>query len=73
VNGKILWANMHLLFWLSLIPFATSWIGEKHLMLVLVVYYGIILLMSGVAYFILHWLILKLHKDNDPIQKAYKS
>jgi uncharacterized membrane protein len=71
VNGKILWANMHLLFWLSLIPFATSWIGENHLMVVPVVYYGIILFMSGVAYFILHRLILKLHKDDEAMQKAY--
>ncbi len=73
VNGKILWANMHLLFWLSLIPFATSWIGEDHLMLVPVVYYGIILFMSGVAYYILHQQIIKAHKDDEIIQKVYEN
>ena len=61
VNGKILWANLHLLFWLSLIPFATSWIGENHVSSVPVAFYGFILLMSGLAFFILQRQIIKHH------------
>ena len=73
VNGKILWANMHLLFWLSLIPFATSWIGSDHINFAPVVFYGVILFMSGISYYILHRLILFSHKDDQAIQNAYKS
>ncbi|MEP7083985.1 MAG: TMEM175 family protein [Betaproteobacteria bacterium] len=50
VDGRVLWANLHLLFWLSLIPFATSWMGENHFSTWPTVMYGVILLMSGVAY-----------------------
>lgn len=50
VDGRVLWANLHLLFWLSLIPFATSWMGENHFSTWPTVLYGVILLMSGVAY-----------------------
>ncbi|PCJ98016.1 MAG: hypothetical protein COA50_03545 [Flavobacteriaceae bacterium] len=64
VNGKILWANLHLLFWLSLIPFTTSWIGENHQAAAPVTLYGIVLLMSGIAYFILQRAILKSHGKN---------
>jgi len=64
VNGKILWANLHLLFWLSLIPFATSWIGENHVLSIPVAFYGFILLMSGFAYFILQANIIKHHEDD---------
>ena len=53
VNGPVLWANMHLLFWLSLIPFATDWMGGQRPMQWPVALYGVILFMSGVAYFIL--------------------
>lgn len=54
VNGSSLWANMHLLFWLSLVPFGTAWLGErKHLEFWPVALYGFFLLMAGVAYFIL--------------------
>ncbi len=65
VNGKILWANLHLLFWLSLIPFVTSWVGERNFAQLPVALYGVILLMSGVAYFILvRALIAKHGKDS---------
>lgn len=64
VNGKILWANLHLLFWLSLIPFTTSWLGENHLESVPLMFYGITLLMSGIAFTILQMIIIKEH-DND--------
>ncbi len=50
VNGKVLWANLNLLFWLSLIPFSTSWIGENHVEAIPVAFYGFILLMSALAF-----------------------
>ena len=50
VNGTILWANIHLLFWLSLIPFVTGWMGENHFAQWPVTCYGFVLLMNGVAY-----------------------
>ncbi len=53
VNGRILWANLHLLFWLSLIPFTTTWIGENHFTSLPVALYGFILFMSGIAFNIL--------------------
>ena len=53
VNGKILWANLHLLFWLSLFPFATRWCGEASFAPLPVAAYGLILLMAGVAYWVL--------------------
>jgi uncharacterized membrane protein len=53
VNGPILWANLHLLFWLSLVPFVTGWMGENHFSALPVALYGALLFMAGVAYFIL--------------------
>jgi len=53
VNARILWANLHLLFWLSLIPFVTGWMGENQFAAVPVALYGAVLLMAGLAYFIL--------------------
>src|SRR5918994_4241386 len=53
VNGKILWANLHLLFWLSLTPFVTGWMGENHFAAWPVAAYGVVLLFAGIAYFIL--------------------
>ena len=53
VNGRILWANLHLLFWLSLIPFVTGWMGENHFAETPVALYGAVLLMSAIAYYIL--------------------
>lgn len=66
VNGKILWANLHLLFWLSLIPFTTSWIGEheNYYDALPVATYGFVLLMSAIAYFILERVLIKYHDDN---------
>ena len=70
VNGKILWANLHLLFWLSLIPFVTAWNGENHFAPFPMMLYGIILLMNGIAYFILQQLILKEHGKDSLLSKA---
>jgi uncharacterized membrane protein len=53
INGRILWANLHLLFWLSLVPFATSWVGSNHFAPLPVALYGLILLCAGIAYLIL--------------------
>ena len=53
VNGKVLWANLHLLFWLSLVPFVTGWMGENHLASVPAATYGAVLLMAAIAYTIL--------------------
>jgi len=53
VDGLTLWANLHLLFWLSLLPFATGWMGENHFELYPVVLYGVVLLMTALAYFLL--------------------
>lgn len=72
VNGKILWANLHLLFWLSLIPFTTAWIGENHFAAFPMMLYGVILLMNGIAYFILQNLIIKECK-NAVLSKAIGS
>ena len=75
INGAILWANLHLLFWLSLIPFVTAWNGENHFAPFPMMMYGIILLMNGVAYYILQSLIVKDEKNADlskALGKDYK-
>ena len=58
VNGSILWANLHLLFWLSLFPFTTGWMGENHFAATPTAVYGIVLLMAAIAYFILQCRII---------------
>lgn len=70
VNGKILWANLHLLFWLSLIPFATGWMGENHFAKPTLTFYGIPLFMSGVAYVILQNLIVASQGKDSLLKKA---
>jgi uncharacterized membrane protein len=59
VTGGILWANLHLLFWLSLVPFMTAWMGENHFAAVPTAGYGVVLLMAGIAYWILLQMILR--------------
>ena len=70
VNGAILWANMHLLFWLSLIPFATGWMGENHFAALPTAFYGMVLLMAGVAYLILQYSIVRVDGPESPLGKA---
>lgn len=66
INGTILWANINLLFWLSLIPFVTAWIGATNFAIVPLAIYGFILFMAGIAYYILTHCLLRLHgKDSD--------
>ena len=61
VDGRVLWANMHLLFWLSLIPFVTAWMGENRFATWPVALYGVVLLLAAVAYFILTRALIALH------------
>ena len=70
VTGTILWANMHLLFWLSLVPFVTGWMGENHFTKASVFLYGIILLGAAIAYVILQNLIIKSHGEDSILKKA---
>ncbi len=73
INGAILWANLHLLFWLSLVPFITGWIGENHFAQLPTALYGIILFMAGVAYKILQTLIVREQGENSTLKKAIGS
>lgn len=73
VNGKILWANLALLFWLSLVPFVTAWMGENHFTLWPVVCYGFILIMAAVTYFILSRVIISSHGNDSELSKAVGS
>ena len=61
VNGQILWANLNLLFWLSLIPFVTGWMGENHFAALPVALYGVMLLLSATAYYILSRVLISSH------------
>ncbi len=70
VNGAILWANMHLLFWLSLIPFATAWLGENHFSKWPTALYGAALLGPAIAYFILQRVIVKAQGPDSLLKKA---
>ncbi|HLN24191.1 MAG TPA: TMEM175 family protein [Patescibacteria group bacterium] len=73
VNGLILWANMHLLFWLSLIPFATAWTGENHFTTLPTAVYGVALLMPSIAYALLERAILRSHGPESLLAQALGS
>jgi uncharacterized membrane protein len=73
VNGSVLWANAHLLFWLSLVPVATGWMGENHFAQVPVILYGVIMLIAGVAYYILAHCLTALHGKESPFARALGS
>jgi uncharacterized membrane protein len=70
VDGRILWANMHLLFWLSLTPFVTAWMGENHFAALPVALYGVVQLFSGVAYFILERVLIAHHGSQSTLAHA---
>ena len=70
VSGGILWANLHLLFWLSLFPFATAWIGENHLAATPVALYGFVLFMAAAAYKILQQVIIRRQGPGSLLAKA---
>jgi len=73
VNGWALWANLHLLFWLSLIPFTTDWMGENHFIAGPVALYGIVLFMAGLAYYILVRVLINHHGNESVIKRAIGS
>lgn len=70
VNGAALWANLHLLFWLSLLPFVTGWMGENHFKPLPTAAYGVVLLMSGVAYWLLSKALIKADGEHSLLGKA---
>jgi TMEM175 potassium channel family protein len=70
VNGAVLWANVHLLFWLSLVPFVTAWMGENHFATVPVSAYGVVLLMCGVAFTVLARTLVRLHGPHSALARA---
>jgi len=73
VNGSVLWANLHLLFWLSLVPFVTGWMGENDFAQLPVALYGFVLWMSGLAYYILTRTLVALHGRDSLIDTALRN
>jgi uncharacterized membrane protein len=70
INGRALWANMHLLFWLSLVPFVTGWVNENHFAALPVALYGFVLLMAGVAYYLLERILIAHHSEDSALARA---
>jgi uncharacterized membrane protein len=70
VNGRVLWANLHLLFWLSLTPFVTSWLGNSHFASLPAAAYGTIFLLAGCAYYLLSRALISLHGSDSPLARA---
>ncbi len=70
VDAKVMWANMHLLFWLSMVPFVTGWLGEHHHDALPTAAYGIVLILCGIAYAILQTTILAHHPKDSAVHKA---
>ncbi|MEK8034826.1 TMEM175 family protein [Ideonella sp. DXS29W] len=73
VTGGVLWANLHLLFWLSLLPFATGWMGENHFATIPSAMYGLVLLAAGVAYWILQQTIIASQGEHSKLRQAVGS
>jgi len=73
VTGPMLWANLHLLFWLSLVPFATGWMGSNQFAAVPTALYGAVLLMAGVAYYVLQALIIRSQGPDSLLRRAIRS
>ena len=69
VNGTIMWANNHLLFWLSLVPFVTDWMGQNHFATIPVAIYGVVLLMCGVAFYVLAQTIIRSQGPESKLKK----
>jgi uncharacterized membrane protein len=70
VNGRTLWANLHLLFWLSLVPFTTKWMDESHFARTPVMTYGVNLLAAGIAYYILQYAAIAAEGENSRLRRA---
>ena len=73
VSGSVLWANLHLLFWLSLVPFATAWVGEAHVAPLPTALYGVILMMAGTAYYILETRLIAAQGPDSSLAEAVGS
>ncbi len=73
INGAVLWANLHLLFWLSLFPFVTSWLNRGELSRLPVALYGVVLLFAAIAYSILQSTIIKAERDESKLKRALGS
>ncbi|WP_340073657.1 TMEM175 family protein [Leptobacterium sp. I13] len=72
VNGNVLWANLNLLFWLSLIPFVTGWMGQNNFSTRTVILYGVVLFMASIAFNILSSVLINIHGKDSFLGKAYK-
>jgi uncharacterized membrane protein len=70
VDGRVLWANLHLLFWLSLVPFATAWMGDNHFAALPVAAYGVVLMLAGMAYYILTRVLIRRHGHDSLLASA---
>ena len=70
VNAQVMWANIHLLFWMSLFPFVSGWMGENHFATLPVAVYGMVSFMAGVAYYILALCLIKLHGKRSTLASA---
>ncbi len=70
MSGGVLWANLHLLFWLSLFPFATGWMGENHFTALPTALYGVVLLMAALAYFGLQYALIRADGSASMIKQA---
>lgn len=71
IDGTILWANLHLLFWLSFVPFTTSWVGKNHLSAVPIAIYGGVLFMCAIAFRILEASLIRCHGDDFPLRQLH--
>jgi len=71
INGKVLWANLHLLFWLSLIPFVTGWMGQNHVAPIPSAAYGIVLMFAGIAYYILAHVLIAEQGPDSRLARAF--
>lgn len=70
VNGRVLWTNLHLLFWLSLIPFVTGWMGENDFAKIPVLCYGVVLIMAALAYYLMVLALLAIHEKDSTLFRA---
>jgi len=70
VDGRVLWANLHLLFWLSLLPFVTGWMGENHMAALPVALYGVVLLMSALAWYVMQRTLLCVPGNREVLSQA---
>jgi len=70
ISGGVLWANLHLLFWLSLMPFVTAWMGENHFASLPTALYGVVLLCAGIAYYVLEQVLIRIQGENSRLEAA---